>query len=376
MSTIVAEKAKGAVGARTPRPRASVAAISPYQAGMTPELAGRRFGPRSFAKLSSNENPHGPSPRAIEAAAAMLSQLEFYPDSSSAALRQALAAHMERRAERIVTGPGSEALIDYFFRAYLEPGDTLLLSRPTFPSYDIFALSAGARIIDVPRTADFELDVGAIAAALRDAPKALALCTPNNPTGNRTSRRDIKAILDATPLTTLILFDEAYFEFQDEGGALDLLEDWGGVFLLIRTFSKAYGLAGLRIGYGVASSPEVVAALDALRPAFNIASPSQAAAIAALGDQDYLRAGVVAIAAERERMQARLREAGVFHTPSWANFVFVRCEGSLDSVFDRLLRAGLIVRPMAIRGGAYLRITVGKRAHNDELLTHLIDAIA
>jgi histidinol-phosphate aminotransferase len=368
-------KVKPAAPTQTPRPRGAVSAISPYQAGMTPELARRRFGRRDFAKLSSNENPYGPSPRAIEAATNALATLEFYPDSTSAALRQALSAHLERSAERIVTGPGSEALIDYFFRAYLDAGDSLLLSRPTFPSYDIFALSAGAKIVDVPRTAAFELDVGAIAAALRAAPKAMALCTPNNPTGNRTSRRDLKGILDATPLTTVVLFDEAYFEFQDEGGALDLLEDWGGVFLLIRTFSKAYGLAGMRVGYGVASSSEVVAALDALRPAFNIASPSQAAAIAALADQPHLQASVTRIAAERERIEARLADAGIVHTPSLANFVFVRCGGPLETAFDRLLKAGLIVRPIPIRGEAWLRITVGRPEHNDDLLAHLIDAV-
>jgi len=375
MDAIIGVKSEPPTGLETPRPRAAVQAISPYQAGMTPELARRRYGREAFAKLSSNENPYGPSPRAVEAAAAVLGQLEFYPDSSSAALRQALAAHVGRPVERIVTGPGSEALIDYFFRAYLVPGEVLLLSRPTFPSYDIFALSAGARIIDVPRTATFELDVGAIAAALREAPRALALCTPNNPTGNRTSRGDLEAILDATPLSTLILFDEAYFEFQDEASALDLLEDWGGVFLLARTFSKAYGLAGMRVGYAVASSPDVVGALDALRPAFNISSPSQAAAIAALADQDHMRAGVAKIAAERDRVEAALSEAGVFHTPSLANFAFVRCRGSLEATFDRLLRAGLIVRPIPIRGEAWLRITVGKPADNDALLAHLIEAI-
>jgi histidinol-phosphate aminotransferase len=373
MSVDVRPKARAAK--QTPRPRAAVTAISPYQAGMTPDLARRRFGHRAFAKLSSNENPYGPSQRAIEAASDVLTQLEFYPDSSSAALRQALATHVNRPPERIVTGPGSEALIDYFLRAYLEPGERLLLSRPTFPSYDIFALSAGATIVDAPRTAAFELDVAAIASALRKAPKAMVLCSPNNPTGNRTSRRDLGAILDATPTATLILFDEAYFEFQDEASALDLLEDWGGVFLLVRTFSKAYGLAGMRVGYGVASGPEVVGALDALRPAFNIASPSQAAAIAALADQGHMRAGVARIAAERDRIEARLREAGVVHTPSMANFAFVRCRDSLASTFDRLLRAGLIVRPIPIRGEAWLRITVGKPADNDDLLAQLIDAI-
>jgi histidinol-phosphate aminotransferase len=356
-----------------PAPRQALAAITPYEPGMTPELAGRRFGARSFAKLSSNENPFGPSPRAVEAAIAALAHPETYPDSTSAGLRLALAERLQRPVERVAAGPGSEALIDYFFRAFLEPGETLLLSRPTFPSYEIFARSAGARIVDVPRTAGFDLDVAAVRAALGERPRALALCTPNNPTGNRTPRADLAAILEATPIETIVLLDEAYFEFHDEGGALDLLEDWGGVFLLTRTFSKAYGLAGMRAGYGVVSGPEVIDAFDRLRPAFNLTCVSQAAAIAALADQKHMRAGVAAIIAERERMEGALTGAGIFHTASQGNFVFVGSPGPIAESFDRLLAAGLIVRPIPI-GTGYFRITLGEVADNDRLLAALTGA--
>jgi histidinol-phosphate aminotransferase len=358
---------------RRPRPRAALADITPYEPGMTPELAARRFGEQAYAKLSSNENPFGPSPRAVEAAMNALAHCETYPDSTSARLRQALAEHLGVAVERVAAGPGSEALIDYFFRVFIEPGDALLLSRPTFPSYEIFARSAGAQIIDVPRTAAFDLDVDAVRAAVRRAPKAMALCTPNNPTGNRTSRADLAAILEATPPATAVLLDEAYFEFHDEGGALDLLERWGGVFMLTRTFSKAYGLAGLRVGYGVVSTPEVIDAFDRLRPAFNLTSASQAAAVAALGDQGHMRAGVRAIIAERTRVEQALTEAGVSHTPSFGNFVFVRSPGPIEAVFDRLLAAGLIVRPIRF-GAGYFRITLGERADNDRMLAELAAA--
>jgi histidinol-phosphate aminotransferase len=337
---------------------------------MTPDLARRRFGRLAYAKLSSNENPLGPSPRALEAAATALADTRSYPDSTSAVLRQALSDHLGVPFERVAAGPGSEALIDYFFRAYLSPGDALLLSRPTFPSYEIFARSAGARIVDVPRDGDFALDVEAVKRALRHRPRALALCTPNNPTGNRASRRDLAAILQATPLDTVVLLDEAYVEFHDEGGALDLLEAWGGVFLLTRTFSKAYGLAGLRVGYGAVSGAEVTQAFDRLRPAFNLTRPSQAAAVAALADQDHLRRSVEAVVAERARMERALTEAGLFHTPSQANFVFVRSPGPLEAAFERLLAAGLIVRPIPV-GDGYFRITVGMRADNDKMLAEL-----
>jgi histidinol-phosphate aminotransferase len=353
-----------------PRAREALDAISPYQPGMSPELARRRFGPRDYAKLSSNENPFGPSPRAIEAAGRALGDAATYPDSTSQALRRALADHLGVPIERVAAGPGSEALIDYFFRAYLSVGDTLLLSQPTFPSYEIFARSAGAEIVDVPRDSAFQIDVAAVTRALRRRPRLLALCTPNNPTGNLTSRHDLKAILGATPHETIVLMDEAYFEFHEVGGALDLLEAWGGVFLLTRTFSKAYGLAGLRVGYAVASSPDVVDAFDRLRPAFNLTTASQAAAIAALADQDHMRRGVRAIAAERGRMQRALSEAGISHTTSHCNFVFVRSPIAIHEAFDRLLAAGLIARPIPVDEG-YFRITVGKRAENDKVLAAL-----
>ena len=365
--TVLAKVTPGAV---RPRARAALDAIAPYEPGMTPELARRRLKGLSFAKLSSNENPLGPSPAAFAAAARALAEAGSYPDSTSLALRQALSLHLERPLDRVTAGPGSEALIDYFFRAYLSPGDALLLSRPTFPSYEIFARSAGAAIIDVPRDDTFAIDVAAVRRALRARPKALALCTPNNPTGNRTSRGDLEAILEATSLETIVLLDEAYVEFHDQGGALDLLETWGGVFLLTRTFSKAYGLAGLRVGYGVASGPEVLAAFDRLRPAFNLTSASQAAAIAALADHAHLRRGVSAVIAERGRMEQALTEAGLSHTASQANFIFVRSPLPLDVAFERLLSAGVIVRPIRF-GDGYFRITVGEARINDLVLAEL-----
>jgi histidinol-phosphate aminotransferase len=351
-------------------PRAALAAIAPYQPGMSVAGARSRHPGRGFAKLSSNENPHGPSPKALAAAAAALASAATYPDSRSASLKRALAAHLSADPAKIVVGPGSEALIDYFFRAYLGEGDVLLLSRPTFPSYEIFARSAGAAILDVPRRTDFSLDVEGVIAALASAPKALALCSPNNPTGNRTPRADLARIIAATPLSTVILMDEAYAEFHGEASVLALLQSWGGVFLLTRTFSKAYGLAGLRIGYGLTSDPEVGEAFDRLRPAFNLTSASQAAAEAALADSGHLKAGVAAVIAERERLQVGLAAAGIAYVPSEANFVFVRAPVALEATFEALLVAGVIARPIPF-GEGWLRISVGLPQANDAVVAAL-----
>ena len=279
--------------ARRPRARGTLAGISPYEPGMSPETAALRFGAQTFAKLSSNENPFGPSPRAIEAAMAALAHPETYPDSTSTRLRRALATHLDVAFERVAAGPGSEALIDYFFRAYFEPGDALLLSRPTFPSYEIFARSAGAQIVDVPRTAGYDLDIEAIRAALRRRPKALALCTPQTIRPATAPRAPTWPPFSTRPRwRPSSSSTRPISSFTTEGGGLDLLEAWGGVFLLYPHLFQGLwtgGFAGrlrrrLRAG-GHRRLP------DRLRPAFNLTTVSQAAAIAGLADQGSACAG-------------------------------------------------------------------------------------
>ncbi|MDB5454851.1 MAG: histidinol-phosphate aminotransferase, partial [Caulobacter sp.] len=274
---------------------------------------------------------------------------------------------------RIVVSPGSEAVIDYLFRAVLAPGDSVLLSSPTFPAYEIFGRCAEARFIDVPRLANFDLDVPAFAAEAAKGPKLLVLCTPNNPTGNALSRADMAAILDATPRTTVVMVDEAYREYHDAFDTLALLEAWGGTWLSARTFSKAYGLAGLRVGYGIASSAELVGYLDRLRPPFNVAAVSQAAALAALDDAGHLARTVALTVAERGRLEAVLEGWGVQHTPSQANFVFLRAPHGAALAAERLLAQGLIVRPTP---GDGLRITVGRPADTDRVIAALPAALA
>jgi len=355
--------------------RPALEGVVAYKPGMTLAEAGRLAGRTDLAKLASNENLLGCSPKVAGAVLAALASPEIYPDPYCETLRAAIGARLAVDPARIVVTPGSEALIDYLFRAVLHPGDSVLLSSPTFPAYEIFGRCAEARFIDVPRRPGFDLDVEAFKREAAKGPKLLVLCTPNNPTGNALSGVDLGEILAVTPRSTVVFVDEAYREYDDAFDTLDLLKAWGGAWVSGRTFSKAYGLAGLRVGYGICSSAELVGYLDRLRPPFNVTALSQAAALAAWDDQDHLARTVALTRKELGRVEAALDAMGVERTASAANFVFLRAPAGAEATAARLLREGLIVRPTPVPGG-WVRITIGRPADNDRLIAALPVALA
>lgn len=355
--------------------RAALDTIGSYQGGMSLEEAGRRYGRNDFVKLASNENLFGPSPKVYEAVAAV-TQLEFYPDPNAEKLRRAIAARVGVDMDRIIMGSGSDTLIDILMRATLEPGDEVQISTPTFPLYFLVAGAIGAKLRDVSRLANFDLDVDATVAALKaKAPKMLIICSPNNPTGNAITDAELETILAATSKDTVVLYDEAYFEFNDPSDARSQLDAWGGHYLLTRTFSKAYGLASMRVGYGIASSAELVGYLDRLRPAFNITSLSQVGALAAWQDRDYLERTIATTRAERTRIGQALDDLQIRHAPSQANFILVESRAPIAEAVERLLSRGVIVRPFSIGANGWLRITVGRPEDNDRVLAELPDAL-
>lgn len=355
--------------------RAALETVRAYRSGMSLAQASRLTGRGEFSKLASNENLLGASPTVARAVQAALASPEIYPDPYCELLREALGQRLSVDPARIVVSPGSEALIDYLFRAVIAPGETILMSSPTFPAYEIFARCAEAAIIDVPRLANFDLDVEAFKIEAAKGPRLLVLCTPNNPTGNALSGVDIGEILAVTPRTTMVFVDEAYREYHEAFDTLALLQAWGGPWVSARTFSKAYGLAGMRVGYGIASSARLVGYLDRLRPPFNVTAISQAAALAALEDVDHLSRTVALTVAERGRVEAALDALDVEHTKSQANFVFLRAPAGAEATAARLLREGLIIRPTPVAGG-WVRITIGRPADNDRLIAALPAALA
>lgn len=359
---------------RTPF-RAATAALQPYNAGLSAEHVRRRYVVAEVAKLASNENPFGASPAVAASLAAGLGTVALYPDPHCTALRAAIAERLAVAPDRLVFGNGSEDLVGIVCRAFLDPGDRVVLSSPTFSVYGDLATVMGAAVVDVPRRGDFGLDPAAVCLALTPETRLLFLCNPNNPTGTMVGRADFAAICRAAGPGTLIVADEAYYEYAraeaDYPDSLAVLPGIVAPWLVLRTFSKAYGLAGLRIGYGIASSPEVARQVDMVRTAFNVNQLAQVAALAAWGDPAHVEKTVANNAAERARVAGVLRRAGLAPSASAANFLFVDVGREAREVAERLLAEGVIVKPWAGTFAHFIRVSIGTAAENDRFLAAL-----
>ncbi len=320
--------------------RADLRELAAYEPVEPPDVEARRVGvsERDLLKLDGNENPFGPSPKALEAVRRETAY-HYYPDAAQTRLRERLAEYVGVSPDAIVAGAGSDELIDLILRAVVAPGDAVIDCSPTFGMYAFLARIAGARVVDVPRREDFSVDVDATTAHAAGA-KAVFLASPNNPTGNVTPKEQIERLLD---LGILVVVDEAYVEFAGESVAALVPEREG--LVVLRTFSKWAGLAGLRVGYGV-MAPALARVLMRIKQPYNVSVPAQVAAVAALDDRDLLMERVRAIVEERERLAALLAEIPwVTVFPSSANFVLCRLSGrDARTVRDALARKGVFVR--------------------------------
>jgi histidinol-phosphate aminotransferase len=345
--------------------------LAPYPPGMPLEELEREYGITGSIKLASNENPFGPSPRAIAAIADVLGSLHRYPDGSGFYLRQALAKRIGVSADAIILGNGSNDIIELAVRAFLRPGDEAVMADQAFVIYQMAVQAAGAIPRPVPLRR-FTHDLEAIKAAIGPATRLVFLANPNNPTGTIFKRDAWEDFLESVPPHVLVIADDAYADYVEDPDYPDSLayQRRDRLLLTLRTFSKIYGLAGLRVGYGVAPL-EVVEILHRIRQPFNVNSLAQVAALAALDDQEHV-----------ERTRANNREGlaylrGVCErlgrpcVPSWANFVLVDV-GDGAKVYEALLRRGVIVRPMDVYGfPRHLRVTVGTPAENQRFAESL-----
>jgi histidinol-phosphate aminotransferase len=352
------------------RPRECVQEILPYQPGKPIEQVQREFGLRRVIKLASNENPLGASPRAKQAAAAALKHMALYPDGSGWLLRRTLAKRLGLGPEQILLGNGSNELLVQLGVAYLNAGDEVLTSEMSFSVYATTAQLMNARLVQVPMK-HYTFDLDAMAAALTPRTRLIFIANPNNPTGTAVAPEALRRFVERVPETCLVVLDEAYREYADRGRLGDSLA-WVKAgrsnLVVLWTFSKCYGLAGLRVGYGVAA-PEVVQTLDRVREPFNVNSVAQAAAVAALGDQAHVRRSVALARRERGWLHAQLTALGFEAVPSQANFVFARTpSGDGQALFQALQRRGVIIRPV---GGAFIRVTAGTHAQNEKLVQEL-----
>ena len=348
----------------------AVAGLTAYEPGKPVEEVQRELGLDRVVKLASNEGPFPPFPAALEAMDRAARDLNRYPDGGAFRLRAALAERRNVAFEEVAVGSGADGVIDCVSQAFLDSGDEVVCGWPSFPSYVIDALKLGATPVRVPLT-DARYDLDAVLAAITPRTKVVYVCHPNNPTGTMNTRAELDAYFERVPEHVLTVLDQAYFEYIDDPEYADGIEYFrqGHRVLVVRTFSKIYGLAGLRVGWGVGSSA-VVAAVGKVRRAFDVNTQAQIAAVASLDDDAEVDRRRRVNAQERQHVVEILERHGFECAgPAVANFVYAESgEEDARPLFEALLRAGVIVRPLEGFGApSAIRVTVGSPEDNAAL---------
>lgn len=350
--------------------RPTIESLVPYEGGKPVEELARELGIAGAVKLASNENPLGPSPKAIAAIAGILGSVHSYPDGSAWLLREKLAQVHGVGMQEIIQGNGSNELLDLMVRTFARPEDHIVFAEPAFIVYRIAALACGVPFTAVPLRA-LTHDLDAMARAVTAKTRLVFVANPNNPTGTHVGRAAVERFLSELPPEVIVVMDEAYIQYAEASDFPDCMQlrQLRERLFVVRTFSKIYGLAGLRVGYAVGPA-QLVDYLNRVRAPFNVSGLAQVAAIAALDDVEHLARSRELNQTERARVSAALLELGLEVAPSQANFVFVGLPGPARPVYDALLRKGVIVRPFAGLPNS-LRITIGTPAENHRLLEAL-----
>lgn len=351
--------------------------IAVYEPGKPIEETARELGidPETITKLASNENPLGPSPKAVRAMHAAVEKSHRYPDGGGFHLCKAIAAKLDLAPENVILGNGSNEVLEFLGHAFLDPSrrDEVIASEYAFIVYKLIATSFGARMIEVPGS-DYRQDLDAMLKATTSKTRLIFLANPNNPTGTLISQREIDAFISRVPHNVMVVVDEAYFEFLDDPPDVLRHVRNGRSVIVLRTFSKIHGLAGLRIGYAVAR-PDVVEVLHRTRQPFNVNSIAQAGALAALDDKAHLRQTKRLVDEGRVYLQKQFAEMHVRFVPAVANFLMVNV-GDGCAVFDKLLRRKVIVRPLKGYGlPEWVRISVGTMDENTKIITALREVL-
>ena len=345
--------------------------LIPYAPGKPIEEVEREIGIANSIKLASNENPLGPSPLALEAMRQRLAQLHLYPDGDCFYLKRGLTAKLGVASDNLIFGNGSNEIIELAIRTFMRPGDEAVMARQAFVVYKLVVQAAGGISREVPLR-DFTHDLEAIGQAISPRTRIVFLANPNNPTGTIYSKARWEAFLKQVPPDVLIIVDEAYFEYVEAGyypNSLDYHQQ-GKTLLTLRTFSKLYGLAGLRIGYGIANE-DIISLMHRVRQPFNVNAPAQWAALAALNDSEHVRRSLDNNRQGLEYLTAEFARLGIESIPSHANFILLRV-GKGEDVFNRLLAQGIIVRPMeGYQFPEYLRVTIGTMDENRKFIDGL-----
>ncbi|MCF6337403.1 MAG: histidinol-phosphate transaminase [Gammaproteobacteria bacterium] len=354
-----------------------VKGLHPYQPGKPIDELQREHGVSDVVKLASNENPLGPSLAVLAALQNRVAELARYPDGNGFELKQVLAAKHSVDMAKITLGTGSSDPLEFVVRVFVQPGDEVVFSEHAFAMYPIISQAASARAVVTPAK-NWGHDLDAMRAAVTDRTRVIFIANPNNPTGTWLSSEALQAFIAAIPERVMVVVDEAYFEFASDSalGAVDYPDatQWLNRFpnlMVTRTFSKAYGLAGLRVGYSL-SHPDVANLLNRIRPPFNVNSLALAAACASLNDEGHMRRGVALNAEQMHVVTAAVKKMGLDFIPSVGNFVCIDVGENAAEVYEALLHEGVIVRPVANYGmPRHLRVTLGLPEENARFLTAL-----
>jgi len=352
-------------------PRKAILNVKPYQPGKPIEEVKRELGLKDVIKMASNENPLGPSPKAVRAIKKYLGNINMYPEGGCFYLRQAVAKRLKVKPEQLIFGNGSDELIGLTLKAFVEDGDEIVVARPTFLMYEVASTAHGAKLKIVP-TRYFKYDLKAMKEAVTKNTKVVFIANPDNPNGTYVSRYELEDFLRGLPGETIVFLDEAYFEFVEEQDYPNGLDYIGKNNLIVtRTFSKAYGLAGLRVGYGV-SSPEIIKYMETAREPFNVNSLAQIGALGALKDKDFLSKSKKAVREGKKFLYSELKAIGVRYVPSVTNFILIELGHKAGEVAEKLLKKGVIIRNMKAWGlENFIRVTIGKKEENKRFVKEL-----
>jgi len=363
----------------SPTPQRGLKAIRPYVSGKPIDEVKREMGLDDVIKLASNENPLGVSPRALAAIRNAASTVNVYPDAASYDLRTAIGEHFELLRDQVAVGSGADDLILQLAMAYLDDGDEVIVSRSSFPIYDVYANVMRAVLRKTPLDAAMRLDLDAMADAIGPKTKMVVVCNPNNPTGTIVTADAVNRMIRRVPEHVLLVIDEAYVEMVDSDAFPDSLayvREGRRNVVVLRTFSKVYGLAGIRLGYAFAA-PEIVSTLMQVKMVFNVSVVAQAAGIAALQDRAFLKQSVAANRAGRQQLCRAFDRMGLTYAESHTNFVLVRIGPDALTIQKQLLSDGVIVRPCsAYELPEHLRISIGTPVQNERFIAALSARLA
>jgi len=347
--------------------------IHPYIPGKPISHVQRELGLSYVSKMASNENPLGCSPKATEAVRRWADNMALYPDGSCSELNAAVSSKLGIKQEQLLFGAGSDQIVEMIAQAYINPDDEAIMPIPSFPRYETVTRIMDGKPVEIKLDSNFRLDLSAYAASFTNKTRIVWICNPNNPTGTIITFNEQQSFLKDVPESVLVVLDEAYYEYargENYPESINLLEKHSNIIIL-RTFSKVFGLAGLRVGYAI-SSPEIISNLNKVRAPFNVNTAAQVAALAALTDEDFLNKSIETNRTGKLYLYEAFNDLGLSYIPTHANFVMVNLSCNSQDVFNTLLREGIIVRPGIPFGmPGWIRLTIGTPEENRRFIEAL-----